>query len=72
MYVDRGQSTASAVNFVSEKFSKRYCEVHFPYMGHSFTGEVRMKGWETQVRSYSEGVRSERRGIWLEAGMLVT
>ena len=31
-----------------------------------------MKGLEVQVLVYSSGVRSERRGIWFEGGMLVT
>jgi hypothetical protein len=67
-----GQSTASAVNFVFGKFSSRYWDVHLPYTGQSLTGSVRIKGLSVHFAEYSSGVRSGRRAMALQAGMLVT
>ena len=71
MYVDMGQSTASAVNFVSGNCSRRYCDVHFPYTGQALTGSVRMKGLSVHLAVNSSGVRSGRRAMALAGGMFV-
>jgi len=71
MYFFIGQSTASARNLTSGYFSKSVLGVHAPYTGHSFTGEVRIKGKSVHFLAYSSYVRSGSLAIVFWAGMLV-
>lgn len=49
----------------------KYSGVQVPYTGHSFTGDVRIKGLLVHVDVYSSAVRSERRAMEFAFGIFL-